>query len=277
MSYELKNYSFGQTIGKSFNLYLNNFIPLAIISFILLIPSSIFNYHNTFLQYKSYFLIGTEIYNPSDSSIYITIIEVFLNFTLSSILSGFIIQIVSKKYLHKKLILKDYFQLIKLLIPLFLLSMVVNFFIFIGLIAFIFPGLMLMTEYSLAANCMVTEKLRVFPAMRRSYVLTKNNRWRIFGQIILLGLSVFIISFAIYLLINYFMLKQLHAQNISGLHTQVILYSIVTHFTTSILAPINSCLLVIIYFNMRVKKEAFNIEHLSEQFTITRDEISPSE
>lgn len=81
------------------------------------------------------------------------------------------------------------------LLPLLGLSIVVGILVFIGLIFFIIPGIILALMWFVAVPVMIIEDKGVFDSMSRSGELTKSNRWRLLGLIILIYIGVFIVFF----------------------------------------------------------------------------------
>lgn len=71
------------------------------------------------------------------------------------------------------------------LIPLIVTSILLSIGISIGLILFIVPGLILMTVWAVTIPALVAEKAGIFGSFSRSAELTKGERWRIFGLILL--------------------------------------------------------------------------------------------
>ena len=58
----------------------------------------------------------------------------------------------------------------------------------LGLAAFIVPGLVIVTVWSVAGQTVVVERTSVFEALGRSFDLVRDNGWRVFGYLLVLGL-----------------------------------------------------------------------------------------
>jgi hypothetical protein len=78
------------------------------------------------------------------------------------------------------------------LIAIILLQIVVGILVFIGLIFFIVPGVILALMWSVSLPSLVVEDKGVFDSMSRSSELTKDNRMRILG-VILVVLAIYIV------------------------------------------------------------------------------------
>ncbi|HEO65004.1 MAG TPA: hypothetical protein ENI73_03940 [Spirochaetes bacterium] len=243
MKYELKNYSFGQTIGKGLNLYFDNFLYVVGISLILYLPA----------LYLGFFAPSPETEDLNVTGLYGLLYFMIIGFFLSA----FIIHIVSKKYLGKTLSTSDYIGAsLPLLISIFLLSLLETGLILLGFILLIVPGLILAVGFSVSVNALVVERLSPVQSLRRSWRLTRGKRWPILGLMVLYGVTNLLVTYSIILLI-------------ANIYPNI--YDITGYILSALSGPIGSCIFVVVYFNLRVEKEGFNVEHLAEQFSLTDD------
>lgn len=81
------------------------------------------------------------------------------------------------------------------LLPLLGLAIVVGVLVFIGLIFFIIPGIILALIWFVAVPVMIIEDKGVFESMSRSGELTKENRWRLLGLAVLVYIGIAIVFF----------------------------------------------------------------------------------
>ena len=110
--------------------------------------------------------------------------------------------------------------------------------------------------YSISAEVLVIEKRKIRESMKRSRSLTKGKKWYIF--------LILLVSGIITVCINQAVLALFRAVNVDA---QTLVY--LNYAISAITAPIISCIIVVVYFNIRIEKEGFNIEHLAQQFTLT--------
>jgi hypothetical protein len=66
----------------------------------------------------------------------------------------------------------------------------------IGFVLLIVPGLMLLVIWSVVAPVTVLEQPGVFAAFARSRELVRGNGWPVFGVILTVGVTVFVVAFA---------------------------------------------------------------------------------
>ena len=79
------------------------------------------------------------------------------------------------------------------LLPLLGLTIVLSILISIGLVLFIIPGIILALIWFVAVPVLIIEDKGVFDSMSRSGELTKGNRWRIFGLMLVVYIGVFVV------------------------------------------------------------------------------------
>lgn len=256
MVYELREYSFGETIGKGFNLYFNNFLQILIISLLCQIP--------LFLLMEYY-----GVSDPEEISLSINMARsltvFFTNIIIKLVLSAWITYFVSRKFLEDSSFVPNPKSsgLILLIIKSIILSIIVGFFIILGCAALIVPGIIITLGYSIATNVLVVERKSIWQSMKRSWHLTKGERGQIFGLGFVTGLIVFCITTPLAAASAVFLAK----------NPEWMAY--LNRIISALIEPINSCVTVVIYFNLRIKKEGFNIEHLTKQFSLA-DDYSPA-
>ncbi len=90
---------------------------------------------------------------------------------------------------------------LRLVLPLFALSMVTSVGLGIGFLLLLVPGLILMTLWAVAAPVLIIEQKGVFASLQRSRDLTRNHRWPIFGLIVVVILAYFLIFAVIGLIV----------------------------------------------------------------------------
>ncbi len=243
MKYELRNYSFGQTLGKGFNLYFDNFFYVVGTSLVIYLPS----------LYLGIFTKVSETEGLDAAGLY----KLLYSIIASIFLSALITNIISKKYLGKTLSIRDYFLVhLPLLISILLLSLLETILLVLGFALLVVPGIILLVGYSVSVNALVIEGVSPVESLRRSWRLTKGKRWPILGLIMLYIVINFLVAYPI--------------TNFIG-ETYPNIYDITAYILSALLDPIGSCIFVVVYFNLRVEKEGFNVEHLAEQFSLTDD------
>jgi hypothetical protein len=265
MKYELKHLSTGQLIGESFNIYFNNFLPLFLISLIIYIPSFLYN-----IFLSGYLVGGTstprELINDPVSLIILILSAIILG-AFAVIGTGLIIEIVSRRYLGEHVRFDVYLKnTAKKIIRLVFLSIISIIIVYAGFFLFIIPGIILVLGLSVATEALVVEDLGILQSIKRSWELTKKKKWHVFGVFFLIGLIILGISILGNILIEA-VINFLSLSMAKDFQLYFIAYQAGSGAITVIYQPFVFCAVVLLYFNLRIEKEGFDIEHLARHFT----------
>ena len=131
----------------------------------------------------------------------------------------------------------------------------------IGLV-FIVLAAIFWIRWLFATQAITLENTRARQGMRRSWQLTKGSAWRVFGIMLLLSLMVAIISavptyligFAIPLLVR-------------DLAIQTVINQSLSSAVGILLTPIQLITTTLLYYDLRVRKEGFDLELLAQQIS----------
>lgn len=248
MKYELRALSFGETLGTAFNMYIDNFVVLFLLCMIVNIPSIFLNMNSpvdTIVTAES--LVSWSI----SYVIYLVVVII-----LSAIETGLIVNYIAHRYLGKETNIKEFLNKTKsCFLPLIGLSLLASFCIGIGFMLLIIPGVIISLGLILSTQVLVIEKKGIIESMLRSWDLTKGKRLRILGFILIILALNFSLGIVLGLFIAVF-----------GLASARWMTTILAFFMSSLVSPFSACVIVLIYFNSRIEKEGFAIEHLADQF-----------
>lgn len=81
--------------------------------------------------------------------------------------------------------------------PLFLLMLLQGLAFAVGFVLFIVPGVMMLVAWIVSGPLLVCERVKIMDSFKLSAQLTKGNRWRIFGLVLLAGFAIIIAAGAI--------------------------------------------------------------------------------
>lgn len=129
--------------------------------------------------------------------------------------------------------------------------------IFGGLLLLLVPGILMLMRYSLAVPAAVLENVKTREALRRSKHLSSGSGGRVFTIYVLMILLIWIVSFGL----TYATVALLGKNAQGGLFGQT-LQQLVTFLATTLASPILTIALALLYYDQRVRKEAFDIEHM---------------
>lgn len=129
---------------------------------------------------------------------------------------------------------------------------------FLLLTAFGIYGIIMTLRYSLSVPACTVENLKARPAIKRSVFLSKGSRWRIF----MLGLLTVIIQVGLVgLTQGFFILVGLKHKGVIPLWMSV-LQQLLAFLTNTFVGPIYATGFTLFYFDQRVRKEGYDIEHM---------------
>lgn len=240
MANYVREQSFGELIRNTFKIYGSHFLSVVLTYLILVFP------------WQMLYSFGIHEQEPI-----IMLIGFFLVTTSSLFATAVITLLISDVCLGNKISLPRYFRrafgaiLGKLLVTNLLQSII----IVIGYIVFIIPGLLFMVWFMYAGSIVVLEEKWGFQALKRSRMLGKGYYMRILG--------IFLILVAIVIIIVIF-LGTLAGIAMGG-HVERLGFMIFQNLIQSVTMPISVIAIVLMYYDLRARKEAFNNEVLAEE------------
>ena len=126
----------------------------------------------------------------------------------------------------------------------------------IGFMLLVIPGILVLMWYSLAVPASVVEHIGVSDALNRSSSLSKGSGWRIFGVYVLLFIFTIVANIAIQYLIKL---------ALSPLKTMPAAQTLLTggsYLVGALVGPVITIALTLLYYDQRVRREAFDLEHM---------------
>ncbi len=171
--------------------------------------------------------------------------------------AGATLRAISQAYLGANPTLEDSLSYaLGKIAPLFTAGLAKYLIVGLGMIAFIIPGIVIALGYALVPQVVVLEDLpSSVAALGRSWRLTKGYK----GKVFLLGVVVY---FIVYLPTNAAVFL---AAFMPGL---AVTLSLVGSLFYVVLFPIVSSAFTLLYYDLRLRKEAFDLELLSQQMGV---------
>ena len=117
---------------------------------------------------------------------------------------------------------------------------------------FVIPGVILFVTWYVALPACVAERLGPIESLKRSAYLTKGNRWRVLGLVIVLTIVNLIVQGVVQ-----FVLKPLGGQIVSAIGVFVWM---------ALFQSFNAIVLAVVYHDLRVAREGVDIEHIAAVF-----------
>ena len=247
----LRPLSVGEILDVSFTLYRRHFGALATVALVCTgLP----------LVLRLFLEAGGGLFGNAVLGVVYTIVFI----TLNLVATAATVFIVSESYLGRPIVAREALSrsapyLSRILVCTLLLGLVV----FVGFLLLVIPGIILAVGLSLAVPVVVLEpQTSASAALSRSWELTRGFRWRIFG----LGITLFVILYV-------------PVAAITGLFAIAMPGAAAGHFGPAVAAtviglavgglvqmfiyPMLYCVLTVTYYDLRVRKEGFDLELLA--------------
>lgn len=245
----LRPLSVGEILDVSFTLYRRHFIALATVA---LICSGVPVLLSLFIEAS-----GGMLQNLPLTMVYYIIFAV-----LSAIATAATVFIVSESYLGRPLGPGQALaRATPLLWRLILCSILTALLIGLGFLLFLIPGIILICGLLLAFPVLVLEPgATASAALSRSWALTRGARWRMFGLLLTLIVLLYVPIVAIGALAAIFLPTAEPGSALTGGLVTLAVAGVVQLF----LYPLFYCVLTVAYYDLRVRKEGFDLEVLAQ-------------
>jgi hypothetical protein len=132
--------------------------------------------------------------------------------------------------------------------------------VFAASIAFLLPGIWLFVAWSLAIPALLAENLKGTKALGRSFELVRDNWWRTFGAFLVGLIFIFLFRFLLD-----FAASGLTSLTEDSKQLSLLIYDASDVLNLIITGPLQAAIIAVIYYDLRVRKEAFDVELLTRQ------------
>lgn len=152
---------------------------------------------------------------------------------------------------------------LRVFLPLLLITILAMLGIGLGMVLLVVPGLMLATAWIVVLPVYVSEQVGVFEVFGRSAALTRNNRWRIFGLLLVFVVFVWLVELPLRAMLGLGAGFAMTAANVRPALTGLFIASPIYAL---ILTPITYVGLASLYVQLRRAREGLGGEDLGEIF-----------
>ncbi len=240
MDYEIRSMSFGEILDMGFRILRNHFVLLVGLEAIVFVPPRVV----TDLLTR-----GGDFTDPF--MVLSGMLPVFLALLiLQPIIMAAITHAVSESYLSRSVTFGSALRFaLRIVLPLLGTWILASLIVMVGFALLIIPGLILLLGFAVLTPLMVTEGVFGFAAMERSWALMKGNMLRALGLMIVTGILSGALTAGVDLIAGFI----------------PIVGSVVAGAVQGAANAFWTAALVVLYFDIRCRKEAFDLEHLAQQ------------
>jgi hypothetical protein len=272
MTTALRPLSTGELLDRTFSLYRSHF---GLFVGIFALP---------YLVVLAFRLVGLvfQSQTPQISNILMNLVwsmgALFLILIVSAASQAAAVVAVSNLHLDRPASVMDSFSTVKGEIPGVIgVSLLVGMASGVAFFAFIVPGVLLLIMWSLAVPATVREHRSATDSMSRSMELTKGSRGRIF----VIGLLIFVLSIGVSWLLQWPILIAAGFSMKTGIQRMAIgwqVAALVAEFVSrSLVGALGTIALSLVYYDQRVRKEAFDLQLMMSTIDASAVPSSPAQ
>ena len=258
----------GGILDRAFQLYRQNFIRFLTIVAIVYVPITLISLLLVRVQVAAATEGGAAVLLASLPLLILAIVG-------QALCAGALIKSVSGTYLGEPISVGEaYKAVLPKLLSLIGAAIVVGLLVGVGLLLLIVPGIIFLLWYILTTQVIVIEDMTAFPGMSRSKQLVAGNLGKVFALGVVVFIIVWIISFAF---------GQLGGA-IAGMaenptRDQIVramtIQTLISQVGSILVAPITAAVWILAYYDLRIRKEGFDLEMLARAMGVPAPGAAP--
>jgi hypothetical protein len=260
---DLRPMTLGEVLDRTFTLYRERFLLFVGIMALPQLLKLIFNFGFLLLQRAGTPQGKAAVSGGMVAGVFVgAILAVAVSMLTFAIAQAATVWAVSELYLGREVTVRRAYAMAKgklwvvlgVGILVFLAAMVASFFL-------ILPGIYLWCRLALSVPVAVVEQEGPVVAMERSMELSRDNFWKLFLLLALVFIVSMTVAGLLQLPFTFFTFKALMAKQQVSLGMTI--YGYISSFVAQVLVgPIGTISASLMYYNLRVQKEGFDIQHL---------------
>jgi hypothetical protein len=238
--YEIRTMGFGEILDRGFRILKNHFALLVGLQAIVVVPARLV---------ADFLGRGSSFSDPL--TVLAGMLPIFLALLLlQPIIMAAITHAIGENYLSRSVTFGGALRVaLSIVLPLVGTWILASIIVLVGLVLLIVPGLIFALMFALLTPIMVTEKVFGMTAMERSWVLMRGNLLRALGLFVVTGILSTVLTAGVDLVAGFV----------------PVLGSIVAGIAQGAANAFGTAALVVLYFDIRCRKEGFDLEHLARQ------------
>ena len=258
----------GEQLDAAFKIYRRRFKTLVLCVLVPVVPITILSTLVTASTNENAFDPNATTTEFNGAMAAGTLVTTLLTVLLALIATGACTRAVAADYLGEDLSWKASLSFAaRKVLPLVLLSILVVLASTLGLVLLLIGAIYVAIRLTASAPALLIEDAGVTGAMRRSWALVKGNWWRTFAVVFVSSLLVFVISALVSGL--------LFAPLFAGSESEVLVATSITLggiLSNALTLPLQAAVLTVLYFDLRVRNEGFDLQLLARDMGGTSPE-----
>jgi len=253
--------SVGEILEASITLYLRNWRPLMGIAAVY-VPFGLLA-----LALSGPISDGWSIGEPPSTHFEVTTAVMFglliaaVSLLVVPLVTGAMVRAVADTYVGQRPAVGGaYGYALRVIWSLLLVALLQALVVCVGFVLLIIPGVIFAVRLIFATSALVVEGVRGRAALRRSWELSRGSFWRIVGTMLVVGILLGIVAGVFQLPLFFFLL----VLGPSTTASQIPL-AITSSIGQVLTVPFSTTVVVLLYFDMRVRKEGFNLSAMADE------------
>lgn len=257
---QLRPLSIGEILDAGFRLFRHRFGTLVLCVLVPIVP----------LYVLGTFIVGSTDPNAFDinapaSSGGTAAVGQLLDRLLASVAAALAVaacfKAISAAYLGERATVGDSLRYaLGRLLPLFVAYIALVFVLLLSFVALIIPFFFMAVRLSMVLPAVICDKAGPFAAFRRSWQLTSGHWWRLFGTLVVVALLMIVLTLALGLVLGGVLLGSESLGEVAF----AALATLVDVLIAAVTFPIWAAVLTVIYYDLRVRNEGFDLQLLAE-------------
>lgn len=239
--------SIGAVVKRSFSVFFANFLSFGVLALVFQLPGLVYNlmtFEQSLNEIEPSFGVGE-------------IIVLILSIVLSYVLMGALVYGTVSYLRGRPAGLGEIVSRgLAAFFPVLVIAIAASLLMAIGFALLIVPGILVVVVFAVTVPAYVVEKPGIVGSFKRSMALTKGNRWRVLGILLVL--------------IVIFTLLGLVAGTLAGvaafLGSGLSLVLIVNYVVSALLSAVLAVSVAVLYHDLRIAKEGVSTEEIAAVF-----------
>ncbi len=251
-SLELRPMGVGDIFDVILRMYRSRFVPFIMIALAVYIPYGIIAG-----LFQQSVVEGASAVGPQDPSLAIggAVLMFIMAFVAMPLCQGAMLHQISAAYLGNPIgAAESYRRALPRLVRLLLANILVGIIVMIGFLLLIVPGIIFSLWFMLVTAVVMMESHGVTSSLGRSKELMSGN----LGKGLMIGVVIFILNLLIGIIAGSVMAFVIPAESL-------LLQNIANTALQAVVIPIQVGAIVLFYYDLRIRKEAFDLEQLATQ------------
>jgi hypothetical protein len=253
-------------IQRSINVWTKNALPFILIALVVNLPSFVVNAMDSILEIQGR---GGGLSTLSLVRFVVTLFVVIFSVVAQYIVSGMICYSVFRTIKGEAPSMQESLSMaVRNLLPIFVLSLLQGFAIFMGTLACIFPGIILSLMFYVAMPALVVERLGPVEALKRSQFLTEGHKVYILALMLIVSIASGTISAMLVGCTSLVLIGGAAAANGGKaiIYTMMVVIQIPAWIILAIASTFGATLMTSVYHDLRQMRDGVSVDDLLSVF-----------